>query len=140
MTAFVALPIPDTKPLEQAFLQNDAKILKGFFPPGGAISISLPDPISFADQVSSEQAYFLFKRIFAIFRTTEFFIDSRMSSLPDEPDRIVKARWSYQNLRIGIQDTIMVFFYFTHDRANQERKTAGDKASWRIRDIRAEKR
>jgi hypothetical protein len=140
LTVFLSIPSPDTKPIEQAFLQNNPDLLAELFPQGGAVSISLPDPISFADMVSSEQAFFLFRQIFSVYKTTEFFIDPEMSSLPEKPGRIVKTRrWSFRNTRNGLQYPFRIFFYIVPEDDLKSPEHRGKGSSWKILEIRAEK-
>ena len=140
LTALFSLPSPNTKPIEQAFLQNNPDLLAELFPKGGAVSISLPDPISFADLVSSEQASFLFRQIFSVYKTTEFFIDPEMSYLPEKPGRIVKTRrWSFRNTRNGLQYPFRIFFYIVPEDDLKGPDRLGKNSSWKILEIRAEK-
>ncbi len=140
LAIFLVIPSPPTRPIEQAFLQNNADILTGLFPAGQTVLISLPEPLSFADQVSSEQARFLFERIFSVYKTTEFFLDPSISFLPGIPDLVLKTRrWSFRNARTGMQYPFRVFFYLAplRDPANPRSRDSGPL--WKILEIRAEK-
>ncbi len=138
LAALLAVPPPATRIIEQAFLQNDAELLGGSFPRRGTVLVSLPEPISFSDQMSSEQAVLLFKRLFSDYKTTEFFIDPEISFVPGKAGRIVKARrWSFRNVRTGLAYPIRMYFYLVPLPRKGDRETG--ESSWRILEIRAEK-
>jgi hypothetical protein len=138
LTFFLAFPVPTSRSIEQAFLQNDAELLGLSFPRGGTVLVSLPDPISFSDQVSSEQAVLLFKRLFSLYRTTEFFIDPAVSFIPGKPGRIIKSRrWSFRNVRTGLAHPVRIYFYVVPGPAG--RRPDDDRPAWTILEIRAEK-
>ena len=104
------LPSPAAGPIESAFLQNSPDILRGLMASEGTIPIFLPDPLSFADQVSPEQAFLLFKRIFSGFKTTEFTTDPRLSRFAGSPGGVLRARWSFRNARTGNHYPFRIFF------------------------------
>ena len=138
LAALLAVPTPTARSIEQAFLRNSADLLAPSFPSGGTVLISLPDPISFSDQVSSEQAILLFRRFFSVYKTTEFFVDPEVSFLPGKPGRIIKTRrWSFRNVRTGLVSPIRMYFYVAPDPPGSGRE--GSPPSWKIFEIRAEK-
>jgi hypothetical protein len=139
LSILLSYPVPVTKPLEKAFLQNSPEILRELLTTGGDIPVSLPDPLSLADQLSPDQAYLVFKQIFSVFKTTEFFVDPRLSTLPERAGGILKARWSFWNQKTGNQYPIRVFFYLTPEPASRGPAPGGRGTVLRIVEIRAEK-
>ena len=108
-------------------------MLYSLFPENGYVTISLPEPIIFSDQISSQQAYFFFKKIFALFTTFEFYSDRE--SPPDEKNSaIFKTRWSFRDKKGGNQYVFRVYFYLVRAPA----KTNQD-FTWKITEIKAEK-
>jgi len=132
-------PLPIIKPLERAFLENSPRILSELLTAEGDIQISLPDPLSVADELSSDQVYLVFKRIFAVYKTTEFFVDPDFSTLQGRPGGILRARWSFLNQKTGDQYPIRLFIYLTPDRAPEGSASGGPGTALRIVEIRAEK-
>ena len=125
-------PSSTARSIERAFLQNNARILLEFLPAGGRINLSLPEPISFSDQLSDQQTYLLLKKIFTTFTTQEFF--SELREAPRGGGRyFFKARWSFQdkNKNLYALDVFFQLGLFSD----------GSEASpdWKITDIRAEK-
>ena len=138
LTIFLAYPAPAAKAIERAFLQNDAELLGLSFPAEGAVLISLPDPISFSDQVSSEQARLLFTRYFSTYKTTEFFLDPEVSFVPGKPGRIIKSRrWSFRNVLTGVVYPVRIYFYVSPGPPEEDGENS--VPVWRILEIRAEK-
>lgn len=111
LSLLLSLPAPVTNPLERAFLQNSAAILAQTLTAEGSIPVSLAEPLSLADQLSPEQAYLVFRRIFAVYKTTEFFVAPGLSAFPGRAGGILKARWSFRNQRTGNTYPMRVFFY-----------------------------
>ncbi len=111
LSLLLSLPAPVTNPLERAFLQNSAAILAQILTAEGSIPVSLAEPLSLADQLSPEQAYLVFRRIFAVYKTTEFFVAPGLSAFPGRAGGILKARWSFRNQRTGNTYPMRVFFY-----------------------------
>lgn len=135
----LSLPSPAASPVERAFLQNSPDILRGLLSSEGTIPIFLPDPLSFADQVSTDQAFLLFKHIFSVYKTTEFTTDPRLSRFPGRPGVILRARWSFRNERTGNHYPFRVFFLLAPE---ETASTSGRPASGsplKIVEIRAEK-
>ena len=116
LSLLIALPSPPTREIERAFLENSPEVLKGLLISSGDVPVSLPDPLSCADQLSPDQVYFLFKQVFGVFKTTEFYVDSRVSTLPGKPGGILNARWSFRNQKTGNQFPFRVFFYLRPER------------------------
>lgn len=130
---------PQTKDIESAFLQNRPDGLHRLFSSSGSLHLSLPEPLSFSDRVSNEQARLLFERFFSTYRTVEFYLDPRASALPGDPVRIHKARWSFRNIRTN---TAYVFDVFIRLQPEFPSPGAGRRVRplWRIAEIRADKR
>lgn len=126
---------PATSNIEQAFLQNNPKLLYSYFPENIRISISLPDPIAFSDLISNHQAFFLFKKIFASFPSFEFYsVDTPL--FLNENRCIYQARWSFKNKRNNNQYGFHIFFYMVKVEGNNDFSTNG---IWIISEIKAEK-
>jgi len=130
LTALLSLLSPVTQEIEKAFLQNNPKILYSLFSLESSINISLPEPISFSDQVSSEQAYFLFRKIFSSFTTLEFYSEEEFPFSTENQSFIFKARWSFKDNKNNNQYPINIFFYLINEKL---------KNSWKIIEIKAEK-
>lgn len=125
-------PSSTARSIERAFLQNNARILLEFLPAGGRINLTLPEPISFSDQLTDQQTYLLLKKIFTTFTTQEFF--SELREAPQGEKRyFFKARWSFQDKNKNLY-ALDVFFQLGL-------VSDGSEASpdWKITDIRAEK-
>lgn len=128
----LALFSQTTKNIERAFFQNDPGLLYSLFSSRQHLDISLPEPISFADHLSSEQAHFLFRKIYSAFATFEFYADSELPLLAREKSFIFKSRWSFKNKKNNNQYVFQVFFYLVN-----EKNDSSDQ--WRITQIKAEK-
>lgn len=124
-----------TQNIERAFLQNDSRMLYSLLPPRSYINISLPEPIFFSDQVSNQQAFFLFKKIFASYTTFEFYSERQPTSLEGE-SVIIKARWSFRNKKNRNQYVFNIFFYLT---VMPSRVQGHPNNTWKIVEIRAAK-
>jgi len=124
---------PFTSDIEKSFLQNNDKMLFALFPENGYINISFPDPISFSDQISSQQAYYLFKNIFSSFSTFEFYSELPFKAA-NENSFILKTRWSFRNRKNRHQYVFQVFFYITklEDPSNEP-----GKHQWQITELKA---
>ncbi len=121
--------------IERAFLQNHPKMLYKFFPKKEHINISLPEPISFSDQISNQQAYFLFKKIFSSYSTFEFY-SKRPTFLDEDNDFIFRARWSFRDNKNNNQYVYHVFFYLKKTNSD---KNSSENIAWKITEIKAEK-
>ena len=119
--------------IEQAFLQNSPKMLHSLFSKQSNINISLPQPISFSDQLSNQQAYFLFRRILSSYSTSGFFSDQQPSSTSNN-SFIIKARWSFKDRKNKLY-VFLVFFYFINEPTETK---DGIIKQWKISEIRAE--
>lgn len=139
LSFLLTLPSPAARPVESAFLQNSPDILKGLLWSGGTISIFLPAPLSLADQASPDQAFLIFKRIFADFTTTEFTTDPRLSRFPGSPGGILRARWSFRNRRTGNHYPFRIFFLLAPEETEASPAAQGPVVRLRIVEIRAEK-
>jgi hypothetical protein len=127
---FLAIP---TRTIEKSFLQNNPRIFYELLPADSRISISLPDPISFSDQVSAQQAFFLFQQIFSAYTTFEFYPEAESPYFIEEGGVILKARWSFKNNRTSDQHVLELFFYLA--RADL-RPTGMEQTPLRIRKTR----
>ncbi len=136
-----------TQNIEKAFLQNNPKILYSHLSSSSSVNISLPEPISFSDQLSNQQAYFLFKKIFSSYTTFEFFSESEIPSASDEINFIFKARWSFRDNKNDDQHVLHIFFFLVNEkelrdqasRSSPNQKKEELKSIWKIIEIRAEK-
>jgi hypothetical protein len=136
-----------TQDIEKAFLQNNPKILYPHLSSSSSVNISLPEPISFSDQLSSQQAYFLFKKIFSSYTTFEFFSESEIPSSSDEISFIFKARWSFRDNKNDDQHVLHIFFFLVNEKelldralfSPENQKKEEPKNVWKIIEIRAEK-
>jgi hypothetical protein len=139
LSVLLALPFPIAARVEKAFLQNSPQILRELMTAEGTIPVSLPEPLSLADQLSPDQAYLVFGRIFSVFKTTEFTTDPQLSSLPGLPGAILKARWSFQNERTGDQYPLRIYFFVVVERRLTTAGGPGPGIALKIVEIRAEK-
>ncbi len=144
LTVLVSLLPTTTQNIEKAFLQNNPKILYSLFSAKSSINISLPEPISFSDQLSNQQAYFLFKKIFSSYTTFEFYSEKELPSDLENQNFIFKARWSFRDNKNNNQYVIYVFFYLIKEKNSdpsfrQSLKNENPKNSWKIIEIKAGK-
>jgi len=120
------------KNIERAFFQNDARAFHSLLTSHRHLNISLPEPLSFSDHVSTEQAYFLFRKIFAVYSTFEFYTDSESARPARADNRILKSRWSFKDNRNNNQYVFLVFFYLVDE-------TSDPLGGWKIAEIKAQK-
>lgn len=139
LSVLLALPFPIAARVEKAFLQNSPQILRELMTSEGTIPVSLPEPLSLADQLSPDQACLVFGRIFSVFKTTEFTTDPQLSALPGLPGGILKARWSFRNERTGDQYPFRVYFFVVPERLPPSAGAPGRGIGLKIVEIRAEK-
>ncbi|HSA96444.1 MAG TPA: hypothetical protein VLJ16_10350 [Acidobacteriota bacterium] len=139
LTLLLSLPLPVASRIETAFLQNSPAVLREVLATDGGIPVSLPEPLSLADQLTSDQAFLVFSRIFAVFKTTEFTTDPRLSSLPGQPGGILKARWSFRNERTGNQYPFRVYFFLAPEAGPPGPGAGQPGPSFRVVEIRAER-
>jgi hypothetical protein len=125
-----------TRTIERAFFQNDPGALFSLLSKRDHINISLPDPISFSDQVSSEQALFLFRQIHSTYVTLEFYSGSELPVFWEDNGSLFKARWSFKNKKNNNLYVFQVFFYLINE---EEAKADGPPDAWRIVEIKAQK-
>lgn len=139
LSLFLSLPSPPGSSIERAFLQNSAEIFEGLVTGSGDIPISLPEPLSRADLVSREQAVLVFKQIFSVFKTSEFYLDPFFSTLEGSPGGILKARWSFVNQRTGSQYPFRIFFYLAPETVPGGSRAGKPVLALKIVEIRAER-
>jgi hypothetical protein len=112
LSVLLSLPVPIASSLQTAFLQDSPALLGELLTKDGSIPVSLPEPMTLADQLSPDQARLVFERVFATYKTTEFTTEAQPSSLPGSPGLILKARWSFRNKRTGVQYPLRPIFFF----------------------------
>jgi hypothetical protein len=139
LTLLLSLPLPVASRIETAFLQNSPAVLREILVADGTIPVSLPEPLSLADQLSPDQAFLVFRQIFSVFKTTEFTTDPRLSALPGLPGAILRARWSFRNERTGNQYPFRVYFFIVPVARPPEAGLRGPATTFRIVEIRAER-
>ena len=137
LSLFLTFSPPIAKDIERGFLRNSAKDLYSLFPTTTAVNISLPDPFSFSDELSNEQAYFLIHGIFSFYRTIEFTWESGAAWIPGRPGGILKARWSFRNARNNIPSLYSLFFFIS--RETDSLGVSGREIVWKILEIKAER-
>jgi len=137
LTIFVSTLPATTQDIEKAFLQNNPKMLYALFSSHSSINISLPEPISFSDQLSNQQAYFLFQRTFFSYTTFEFYSESELPSSPEIRNFIFKARWSFKDKKTDNQHVFHIFFYLMDESSKKSEKLERD---WKIIEIKAERK
>jgi hypothetical protein len=133
--------------IEKAFLQNNPKTLYLLFSSESGINISLPEPISFSDQLSRQQAYFLFKKVFSSYTTFEFFSESEVPPDLEEKSFIFRARWSFRDNKNNNQHVLHIFFFLLNETESEDRASpslsgregGNPKNVWKIIEIKAEK-
>lgn len=109
VSLFLSLTAALPDQIERAFLRNDPYLLYSLLPRGEAIGISLPAPISFSDELSGEQAFFLFQKIFRTHTTFEFYPETGFLRSARRGRYIFKARWSFLD-KTGNQSVLQIFF------------------------------
>jgi len=130
---FLSLTAGVADRIEAAFLRNDPRLLSVLFSREEAIAVSLPAPISFSDELSAEQAHFLFQKIFRAYSTFEFYPETVFSTAARPGRFIFKARWSFLD-KAGNRPVFHIFFLV---RVRSGASRAGDL--WEIAEIKAEK-
>jgi hypothetical protein len=120
------------KKIERAFLQNNASQLYLLFPSGSHINLSFPEPISFSDQLTDQQAYFLFQKIFSNYPTFEFYSLSEERELQNG-NTIFKSRWSFKDKNNNNQYVYHVFFLLI----KSEKTSKNKPGQWKIIEIKA---
>jgi hypothetical protein len=134
--SIISLSLPSTtQNIEKAFLQNNSRLLLELFSAQNPINISLPEPIFFSDQLSNEQAYFVFKKIFSSYATFEFYLE-RKEGFPENESHIYQARWSFRDKGNNDQFLFYIFFYLTKEISSENKSAA---TVWKITEIKAKK-
>ncbi len=123
-----------TRTIEKAFFQDDPRLLSSLFSTQTHIHISLPEPISFSDQMSPEQALLFFRQLYATYSTFEFYGDSDRPLLVKQGSFIFKARWSFRNKNTNNQYVLQAFFRLVREPPRQ----GSPPIPWRITEIKAE--
>lgn len=122
--------------VESSFLQNRPDLLLRHLSSRSRLSLTLPDPIGFSDQLSAQQSYFLFQDILSRYLTQEFFPESGLPADLNRNRPILKARWAFRDRRTGEQYAFRLFFLF---RIEKSRARNGPLNPWKIAEIKAEK-
>ena len=135
----LSLPLPVAAQVETAFLENSPAVLRELLATEGTIPVSLPEPLSLADQLSPDQAYLAFRRFFSIFKTTEFTTNPQVFTRPGLPGGILKARWSFRNRRTGRQYPFGLYFFIVPVRLPRAPDARGPLMTFKIVEIRAER-
>ena len=138
-SGLLAVLPPVTKDIQRAWLRNSASELLNIFSRTAALNVSLPEPVLFSDQVSHEQAYFLFERIFSTYKTFEFIPEAGLPTSPEWRGCILKARWSFRNTRNNSPYLFAVFFYLIPDPGPPWSCGTPSTPPWRISEIKAER-
>ena len=125
-----------TQNIEKAFLQNNPKLLYSLFSSKNHISFSLPEPISFSDQLTDQQAYFFFKKIFSSFSTLEFYSENPTMDF-EGANYIHKARWSFKDKKTRDLHVFHIFFYLV---GASQSENSNQRNKWKITEIKAENR
>jgi hypothetical protein len=139
LSLLLSLPVPIAARVQTAFLQDSPALLRRLLTTEGTIPVSLPEPLSLADQLSPDQTYLVFDRIFSVFKTTEFTTDQEPSTLAGSPGMILKARWSFRNKRTGVQYPLRRLYFFIVPVIPPPSAPAGPVLDFKIVEIRAEK-
>ena len=135
------------KNIENSFLQNNSKKLYSLFSSTSHLNISFPEPISFSDQLSNQQAYFLFQQVFSTYSTFEFYSESNLPLYFEKESFIFKARWSFRNKKDNNLYVLHIFFYlmnegFPKNRAptqSPKKKSKNISEIWKITEIKSER-
>jgi len=134
LTLFTPPSTTFSNKIERAFLQNNPHMIYSLFPSEYHIYLSFPEPISFSDQLTDQQAFFLFQKIFSDYSTFEFYSLSENGEFQNE-NYILKTRWSFKDKKNNNQYAFHVFFLL-----KDIEKSAKDKTEkWEIIEIKAER-
>jgi len=134
---FIASLNPIIQQIERSFLQNEAKFLYKLFSSKTSISIFLPEPISFSDSLSNEQAYYFFIKTFSSYSTLEFFLETKPFVTQEKEPLILKARWSFMNKKNSNQYVFNLFLLLLKEK--KDGKNNSEEGAWKIIEMRAEK-
>ncbi len=135
----VSLLSPGPVEVEKAFLGASSALLRPVLSET-AVLVSLPDPLSFSDQVTGEQATLLFAQIFAQYRTLEFYPEGPLVTTPGKSGGIFKAHWSFRDIRTGSNHAFRLFFYLIRESGPAVLRPGRPLAAWKVSEIRAERR
>jgi len=133
LSLFLSFNSSITANIEKAFLQNDPSLLYPLFSTVQPVAISLPAPLSFSDQLTAQQAFFLFQKTFRTYTTFEFFPDMNALRSPEQGRTIFQARWSFLN-KNKTQFVFQIFFFIRSQPGESD-----PQGGWRITEIKAEK-
>lgn len=139
LSLLVSLLAPVPVEVEKAFLRASSDLLRPVLAES-AVLVSLPDPLSFSDQVSGEQTILLFAQIFAQFRTLEFYREGALVTMRGKSGGIFKAQWSFRDARTGAGYAFRLFFYLVRESGPAVPRPGGPATVWKISEIRAERR
>ncbi len=139
ISSLVAFVPSVTRDIGRACTANSAGALTRLLSPTAGLHVSFPDPISFSDRLSPEQAYFLFERIFAVHRTFEFVPERELTLVPGKPGFIFKARWSFRDIRNDNPYLFRVFFYIMPRPRAPAAGEPSSRSRWEIVEIKAER-
>jgi len=121
--------------IQRAFLQNNPRMLYSLFPSGYHVNFSFPEPISFSDQLTDQQAFFLFQKIFSSdYLTFEFYSLSEAGELQNG-NQIYKTRWSFKDKNNNNQYVFHVFFLLR----KMKNSAKNNQEKWKIIEIKAER-
>lgn len=123
--------------VESSFLQNRPDLLLKHLSPSARLSLTLPEPVGFSDQLSSQQSYFFFQDILARFLTQEFYPESGLPPALHASSLIFKARWAFLDRRTGEKHAFRLFLLFRVEPPPPRR--AARSNPWVITEIKAEK-
>ncbi len=127
--------------VEKAFLQNDARRLQAQISSDVRLTVYLPDPLSFSDQVSRDQAFFIFQRIFRRYVTLEFLLQPGFYQAMPRGPLVITARWSFSDSMNNDRFVLRVFFLLDQEKSRPVARSGGVRAgpAWKIIEIKAEK-
>lgn len=125
---------PVSNKIQRAFLQNNPGMIYSLFPSGYHVNFSFPEPISFSDQLTDQQAYFLFQKIFSDYLTFEFYSLSEEGILQNG-NYIYKTRWSFKDKDNNNQYVFHLFFLLKGSKEMIRNKPE----KWKIIEIKAER-
>lgn len=120
--------------LENAFLQNEAQQLVVLLPSSAPVMISLPEPLSFSDCYSPDQARAVVDKIFNEARTQEFFVDQPNPLVCNERGAIISARWSFVSENNSKKYVLRLYFFISLETPQKPGKIRA-----LIKEIRAER-
>jgi hypothetical protein len=145
-SVLISLTALTTQDIEKSFLLNNPRLIHARFSTRARLNIYLPEPISFSDQLSDQQAFFLFQNIFRRYSTLEFFPESKISPISEEGRSFFRARWSFRDNTNNDRFVFRVFFLLQKEKPPASVRTRGPRppgsdppSLWKITEIKAEK-